>query len=117
MTFHNGTWHVCSDCGHRRWIEPGCAIVCDQVHRSATLGDALDRALGGAEHFVSDYCSKPLPGYRRPTRHHLCAGFYGGRSCECRCHAPAVHYADDSLEYQERVKQDAYERGFDRETD
>lgn len=31
MPFHKGCWHVCPDCGHRRWIKPGYAVVCDQL--------------------------------------------------------------------------------------
>lgn len=45
-----------------------------------TFGDALDRALGGPEHFVSDHC--------RNDRHGVCLGDYGGRTCECDCLHP-----------------------------
>jgi len=44
----------------------------------STLGDALDRAMGGPERYISGYCEE--------HDHMVCLGYYGGRSCECRCH-------------------------------
>lgn len=72
---------------------------------TATLGDAL----GAAGHFVATSC--------KTSYHQVCLGHYGGRSCECPCHVPAPRFEDDPEERQERVKQDAYEHGFDRETE
>ena len=45
-----------------------------------TLGDAVDRALGGRKHFVSHNCEIGL--------HGVCLGYYGGRTCECNCDHP-----------------------------
>lgn len=43
-----------------------------------TIGDALDIALGGSQHFMSNHCKD---GY-----HRICLAYYGGRTCECDCH-------------------------------
>lgn len=40
-----------------------------------SLGDVIDRALGGPERFVCDHC--------RNDRHKVCLGYYAGRSCAC----------------------------------
>lgn len=45
----------------------------------STIGDALDRSMGGPDHYVSHHCVE--------SHHHVCLGYYGGRTCECPCHA------------------------------
>jgi hypothetical protein len=54
--------------------------------RRQTLGDVLDRALGGSAHFISHHCQGDAETMRKPC-HRACLGYYGGRTCECECHA------------------------------
>lgn len=70
---------VCPLCGGENTNDLGDDVRLVRPTRS-TLGDVIDRALGGPQHFVSLHCQK--------NHHQVCMEFYGGRSCECDCHVP-----------------------------
>lgn len=48
--------------------------------RARTIGDVIDRALGGTDRFISHHCARGF--------HQVCLGYYAGRTCECDCPHP-----------------------------
>lgn len=59
-----------------------------------TLGDALDRALGGVRDHYSHNCTE--------GHHHLCTGYSMQRTCRCACHENTDYTAYERVEARRR---------------